>query len=68
MLQVGSERQRATAVKDARPCSRSWAKAFVPEPFRGPPALTVIMATFGIRKTLRATYDEALVRLPEALE
>lgn len=26
------------------------------------------MATFGIRKSLRATYDEALARLPEALQ
>lgn len=26
------------------------------------------MTTFGIRKTLRASYDEALVRLPEALK
>lgn len=26
------------------------------------------MTTFGIRKVLRATYDEALVRVPEALK
>ena len=26
------------------------------------------MTTFGIRKTLRATYDEALTRVPEALK
>jgi len=26
------------------------------------------MTTFGLRKTLRATYDEALVRVPEALK
>lgn len=26
------------------------------------------MTTFGLRKVLRATYDEALVRLPEALK
>ena len=26
------------------------------------------MTTFGIRKSLRATYDEALVRVPEALK